>query len=104
MLLLLGVPLIYSIFRYHVVNGVDWPHFPRHIANKSIFLAAVFFIGTSYMIGKTLMVYKDGIDKRLILVKFCGLMGFSLAAMHAFMSLFLKSPITIRSSFTRLAR
>ena len=36
LLLLLGVPLTYSIIRYHVFKGVTWSHFPLHIANKAI--------------------------------------------------------------------
>ena len=54
--------------------------------------AAVFFIAASYLIGKILRVYDDAPGKRLILVKFCGLMGFSLAAIHAFMAVLLFSP------------
>jgi len=92
LLLLLGVPLTYSIVRYHVFKGVTWSHFPLHIANKAISLAAVFFIATSYLIGKVLQAQADDPEKRLILIKFCGLMGFSLAAIHAFMALLLFTP------------
>ena len=91
-LLLFGVPLSYAIFRYHVFSGVEWSHFPVYIANKACSLAAVVFIATSYLIGKTLRVYDDQPGKRLLLIKFCGLMGFSLAAIHAFMALLLFSP------------
>jgi DMSO/TMAO reductase YedYZ heme-binding membrane subunit len=92
MVLLLGVPLTYAIIRYHLVNGVEWSHFPLYIANKAFSLAAVLFIATSYLIGKVLRVYDKEPGKRLILIKFCGLMGFSLATIHALMSLLLTSP------------
>ena len=92
LVLLLGVPMTYAIVRYHVLSGVDWSHFPLFIANKGVALAAVFFIATSYLIGKTLRVYESDSEKRLVLIKFCGLIGFSLASIHALMSMLLISP------------
>ncbi len=92
LVLLLGVPLTYAVVRYHVVKGVEWSHFPLYIANKAISLAAVFFIATSYLIGKTLKVHADDPARRLILIKFCGLMGFSLATIHGLMAMLLFSP------------
>ena len=91
-LFLFGIPLTYAIVRYHVFGGVEWTHFPLFILNKASSLASVFFIAMSYLIGRKIKVYADDNAKRLILVKFCGLIGFSLAAMHAFMSLLLFSP------------
>lgn len=91
-LLLFGVPLTYAIFRYHVFGDVEWAHFPLFIVNKAISLSAVFFIATSYLIGKTIRVYESDHAKRLILIKFCGLIGFSLAGIHAFMALLIFSP------------
>lgn len=91
-ILLFGVPLTYSIFRYHIVGVVDWEHFPLFIANKAISMSSVFFIATSYLIGKTIKLYEDDFPKRLILIKFCGLMGFSMASMHAFMAMLLFTP------------
>ena len=44
--------MTYAIVRYHVLAGVDWSHFPLYIANKGASLAAVFFIASSYLIGK----------------------------------------------------
>ena len=92
LVLLLGVPVSYAVVRYHVFAGVEWAHFPLFIGNKALSLAAVFFIACSYLIGKTLRVYDDEPAKRLILVKFCGLMGFSAASIHAFAALLLFSP------------
>lgn len=91
-LLLFGLPMTYAIFRYHIFGGVEWSHFPLFIANKAISLAAVVFIAMSYLIGKLVRRYDSDPDKRLTLIKYCGLMGFSLAAIHAFMSLLLFTP------------
>ena len=93
LVLLLGVPLTYAIVRYHVFADVEWSHFPLFIGNKACSLAAVFFVAASYSIGKTLRVYNDDPGKRLILIKLCGLMGFSLAAIHALMAMLLFSPV-----------
>ena len=57
---LLGVPGTYGVVRKHDVEGVAWSHFPLYIAKKSCSLAAVLFIGTSYVIGKTSRVYDEG--------------------------------------------
>jgi DMSO/TMAO reductase YedYZ heme-binding membrane subunit len=92
LILLLGVPLTYAFVRYHVFSGIDWSHFPLFIANKGISLSAVSFIATSYLIGKTIHVYEEDSKKQLILIKFCGLIGFSLASIHALMSLLLITP------------
>ena len=102
--LLLGIPLTYAVIRYHVFQGVGWEHFPLFIANKALSLSAVLFIATSYLIGKTLKVYEGDFGKRLILIKFCGLMGFSLAAIHAFMSMLLFSPHNYPKFFTEATR
>ena len=91
-LLLFGIPLSYAIVRYHVFGGVEWTYFPLFIANKAISLAAVVFIAMSYLIGKLFKVYENEPARRLILIKFCGLIGFSLASIHAFMSLLLFTP------------
>ncbi len=91
-ILLFGVPMTYAIFRYHVFGGVEWSHFPLFIANKAISLSAIFFIATSYLVGKALRDSDFEPVKRLVLIKFCGLMGFSLAAIHSFMALLLFSP------------
>jgi len=92
LLLLLGVPASYAVVRYHVFAEVEWSHFPLYIGNKALSLAAVFFIACSYLIGKTLRVYDDEPARRLVLIKFCGLMGFSAASVHAFAALLLFSP------------
>ncbi|MHC8865246.1 hypothetical protein ACYVVI_08720 [Arenicellales bacterium IMCC57338] len=91
-LLLLGIALSYAVIRYHIFAGVDWAHLPLFILNKALALAAVFFISMSYVVGKLIKTYSSDPPKQLILVKFCGLMGFSMAALHALMALLLFSP------------
>ena len=44
---------------------------------------AVFLIACSYLVGRVLKWHKHDGGIRLIFVKFCGLMGLSLAATHA---------------------
>lgn len=89
---LFGVALTYSIVRYHVFGHVDWVHFPLFILNKAISLAAVFLIAASYLINKIAKLYKTDPSKRFSLIKFCGQMGFTLAAIHVLMALLLFSP------------
>jgi DMSO/TMAO reductase YedYZ heme-binding membrane subunit len=89
---IIGAALAYAVIRYHFAGHVPWRHFPLFILNKAMSLAAVLFLACSYLIGK-IFRWHDG-DKalRLVVIKFCGLMGFFLAAVHAFFSLSLLSP------------
>jgi len=61
------------------------------LSRKGASLFAVFFIASSYLIAKTVCAYESDSEKQLILIKFCGLIGFSLASIHALMSLLLIS-------------
>ena len=81
-----GACLVYAIVRYHIAGDTEWRHFPLFILNKVVSLAAVFFVGASYLIGKIIRWYDDDPKLRLVVIKFCGLLGFFLAAVHAFMS------------------
>ena len=87
-----GISLIYAVIRYHIAGGVAWDHFPLFILNKTISLAAVIFVGSSYMIGKVIRWHDDNKALRLVVIKFCGLMGFFFAGIHAFMSFLLFTP------------
>lgn len=87
-----GACLVYAIIRYHIAGGTEWRHFPLFILNKVVSLAAVFFIGASYLIGKIVRWYDDDPKLRLVVIKFCGLLGFFLATIHAFMSVMLMTP------------
>ena len=87
-----GSSLAYAVIRYHLAGDVEWRHFPLFILNKATSLAAVFFVASSYLIGKIIRWHDHDKALRLVVIKFCGLMGFFLAAVHAFFSLSLLSP------------
>ena len=87
-----GGSLLYAIVRYHFAGDVAWRHFPLFIFNKATSLAAVVFVACSYLIGKVIRWHDDDKVLRLVVIKFCGLMGFFLAGIHAFLSLSLLTP------------
>jgi len=87
-----GASLAYAVIRYHLAGEVPWRHFPLFILNKATSLAAVIFVASSYLIGKIIRWYDHDKALRLVVIKFCGLMGFFLATVHAFFSLALLSP------------
>lgn len=87
-----GGAIVYAILRYHIAGDVAWRHFPLFIFNKATSLAAVVFVACSYLVGK--IIHWHDADKilRLVVIKFCGLMGFFLAGIHAFFSVSLLTP------------
>ena len=87
-----GASLVYAIIRYHIAGDVSWAHFPLFILNKATSLAAVGFIASSYLIGKVIHWHDADRQLRLVVIKFCGLVGFFMAGIHAFFSLALLSP------------
>ena len=87
-----GGSLAYAIVRYHLAGDVSWSHFPLFIFNKATSLAAVIFVACSYLVGKIFRWHDDNPALRLVVIKFCGLVGFFLAGIHAFLSLCLLSP------------
>jgi DMSO/TMAO reductase YedYZ heme-binding membrane subunit len=89
---IVGAALAYAMVRYHLVGDVAWRHFPLFILNKAISLAAVGFVASSYLIGKVIRWHDHDKALRLVVIKFCGLMGFFLAAVHAIMSVLLLTP------------
>lgn len=89
---LFGSSLAYSILRYHLAGDVPWAHFPLFILNKATSLAAVLFVASSYLVGRVFKWHNGDPAVRLVVVKFCGLGGFFLAAMHAFFSLCILRP------------
>jgi len=99
-----GFSVVYAVVRYHLAGDVEWRHFPLFILNKATSLAAVIFVACSYLIKK-IIHWHDG-DKalRLVVIKFCGLMGFFLAAVHAFFSLCLLSPAYYGKYFDDVGR
>ena len=87
-----GFSLGYAVIRYHFAGDVAWRHFPLFILNKATSLAAVIFVACSYLIGKIIRWHDHDKVLRLVVIKFCGLMGFFMAVMHALFSLSLLSP------------
>ena len=87
-----GAAVGYSILRYHITSEVTWAHFPLFILNKATSLAAVGFVACSYLIGRVIRWHNNDPKLKLVVIKFCGLMGFSLAAIHAFFSVCLLTP------------
>jgi DMSO/TMAO reductase YedYZ heme-binding membrane subunit len=87
-----GASLAYAVLRYHLVGDVAWRHFPLFILNKATSLAAVVFVACSYLVGKVIHWHDHDRALRLVVIKFCGLMGFFLAAVHVLFSLSLLTP------------
>ena len=87
-----GFSLAYAVVRYHLAGVVPWRHFPLFILNKATSLAAVTFVASSYLIGKIFRWHDHDRALRLVVIKFCGLMGFFLAGVHALFSFCLLSP------------
>ena len=87
-----GASLVYAVVRYHGSGEVAWTHFPLFILNKIISLAAIIFIACSYLIGRVIRWHNSNPKIKLVVIKFCGLMGFSLALAHAFFSVCLLTP------------
>jgi DMSO/TMAO reductase YedYZ heme-binding membrane subunit len=87
-----GLSLAYAVIRYHLAGDVEWRHFPLFILNKATSLAAVIFVACSYLIGKIIRWYDQDKTLRLVVIKFCGLIGFFMAAVHALFSFCLLSP------------
>lgn len=101
---IIGASLIYAVVRYHIAGDVEWRHFPLFIFNKAISIAAVIFIASSYLIGKVIHWHDDDRYIRLVVIKFCGLMGFFLAGIHAFFSLSLLTPAYFAKYFDEVGR
>ena len=99
-----GFSVAYGVIRYHFAGDVPWRHFPLFILNKATALAAVIFVACSYLIGKIIRWHDHDKALRLVVIKFCGLMGFFLAAVHAFFSLCLLSPAYYGKYFDEAGR
>jgi len=99
-----GAALVYAIVRYHFTGDVEWRYFPLFILNKATSLAAVVFVACSYLIGKIIRWHDHDKALRLVVIKFCGLMGFFLAAIHAFFSVCLLRPSYFAKYFDEAGR
>ena len=99
-----GGSVAYAIIRYHLAGDVAWRHFPLFILNKATSLAAVFFVAASYLIGKIIRWHDHDKALRLVVIKFCGLMGFFLAGVHALLSLCILRPSYFEKYFDEVGR
>ena len=87
-----GAALVYAVVRYHLAGDVEWRYFPLFVLNKVTSLAAVVFVACSYLVGKIIRWHDDDRALTLVVIKFCGLMGFFLAGIHALFSVSLLTP------------
>ena len=91
-LLVMGPCLVYAGIRYHVAEGVPLAQAPLYVLNKVISLGGLAFLAMSYLVGKVAGLRWDDRRLQLVVIKFCGLMGFSLIVAHVLMSLALLDP------------
>lgn len=83
---------LYATMRYVVFKGVDPVHLPIYIVNKVFSVSGIFFLATSYAFGKIRWLNFNNESKQIQFIKYTGLVGFSLIAMHVFMSLLIITP------------
>lgn len=83
---------LYASLRYIVFKGVDPIHFPLYIVNKIISVSGLFFLAVSYATGKLNQFRFEDFNRQSRFIKFSGLAGFSLSAMHVFISLIILGP------------
>jgi DMSO/TMAO reductase YedYZ heme-binding membrane subunit len=86
LLFVLGAALAYAVLRYHIAGDVPWRHLPLFIFNKAASMAATIFVACSYLVGKAIRWHNHDPRTKLVVIKLCGLMGFSLAVIHALAS------------------
>ncbi len=87
-----ALALVYAFVRYNVVRNVPYENIPLFVANKSISMTAVILIGMSFLLGHFARFFPKlfSYDKRML--KFTGVAGFFIAALHSLMSLVIFSP------------
>jgi len=91
-LIVMGICLVYAGVRYHVAEGVPLAQAPLFVLNKAISLGGLAFLALSYLVGKVGGLSWSDRKLQLVVIKFCGLMGFSLVVVHVLMSLALLDP------------
>ena len=91
-LFVMGPCLIYAGIRYHIAEGVPLAQAPLYILNKAISLGGLAFLAMSYLVGKVARLRWEDRRLQLVVIKFCGLIGFSLIVAHVLMSLALLDP------------
>jgi len=99
-IIILVITFVYAIIRYNVIKGIPWQDLPLFISNKAIALAAVVFIALSFVLGPLARVWPGIFTRFQYLRKYFGLLGFSLGAVHAFISLLIFTPAYYPRFFT----
>lgn len=84
--------MVYATLRYIVFKGVDPIHFPLYIVNKVISISGLFFLAVSYVTGKVKWMRFEDASRQNRFIKFSGITGFSLSAIHIFISLIILGP------------
>jgi DMSO/TMAO reductase YedYZ heme-binding membrane subunit len=95
---------VYAIIRYVALRGIAIDQIPLFINNKAIALAAVYLIGFSYVLGPLARLWPKSFGPKLYLRKYLGILGFSVAAIHAFISAMLLSPAYYPRFFTEAGK
>jgi DMSO/TMAO reductase YedYZ heme-binding membrane subunit len=91
---------VYASLRYIVFKGVSPVHFPLYIVNKVISVSGLFFLAVSYATGKVKWLRFEDPFRQSRFIKFSGLAGFSLSAMHVFISLIILGPAYFPKFYT----
>ncbi len=84
--------LAYAIIRYNIIKGTPWENLPLFIFNKAFALASVIIIGLSFVLGPLAKLSPKKFSQKLFLRRSLGLIGFTIAALHALISLLIFSP------------
>lgn len=84
--LVFGVCLVYAVLRYHVLKEVAWDHFPVFIFNKALSLTATAMLALSFWPRQFASPGFIACRREL------GICGFSLAAVHAGLSVLILRP------------
>ncbi len=88
----LVISTIYATMRYIFFKGVDPVHFPLYILNKVFSISGLFFLALSYANSKIDFLGLKDEEARKNFSRFAGLMGISLAGIHAILSMILLNP------------
>lgn len=84
--------ILYATVRYIIFKGVDPIHYPIYILNKVAATAGLFFLAMSYSWTKVAWLHLKNKTLNASFMKYLGLLGFSFAAIHVFMSLVILNP------------
>jgi len=81
------VTFSYSILRYNILKQVPVDQIPLYIFNKAISLTSVIIIVFSFILGPLARFWPNKFVPKLYFRKYLGVLGFGIAALHAFISL-----------------